>query len=80
MYSNLDVIALWSWFLGSHTYSVRAFCFGRRVCRLSVPRQISKIKRDRREISSSLWEIGVGEQEYDVRIYFAPEVAKYSKK
>ena len=22
--------------LGSHTYSVRAFCFGRRVCRLSV--------------------------------------------
>jgi len=39
---------------GSHTYSVRAFCFGRRVCRLSVPGQISKTKRDRREISSLL--------------------------
>ena len=46
-------------FLGSHTYSVRAFCFGRRVCRsvcrLSVPRQISKIRRDGREISSPLY-------------------------
>jgi len=44
--------------LGSHTYSVRAVCFGRRislsVCRLSVPRQMSKIRRDRREISSPL--------------------------
>jgi len=36
----------------ARTLTVRAFCFGRRVCRLSVPRQISKIKRDRREISS----------------------------
>ena len=36
--------------LGSHTYSVRVFCFGRPVCRLSVPRQISKTKRERREI------------------------------
>ena len=40
--------------LGSHTVSVRAFCNGRRVCRLSVPRQVSKTKRDRREIQISL--------------------------
>ena len=48
--------------LGLHTYSVRAFCFGRRVCRLclssavclSVPRQISKTTRDTRKILSSL--------------------------
>jgi len=40
--------------LDSHTVSVRALCNGRRVCRLSVPRQISKTKRDRREISSHL--------------------------
>ena len=44
---------------------------GRRVCRLSVclsvPRQFSNTKGDRREISSPLREIGVAEQEYDVR-------------
>jgi len=48
--------------LGSYIYSVRAFCFGRCICCLSVPHQISKTKQDRREISSSLWEIGVAEQ------------------
>jgi len=37
--------------LGSHTYEVRAFCFGRRVCRLSVPRQVSITKQDRRDIT-----------------------------
>jgi len=52
--------------IGSHTYSVRAFCFGHRVC-LSVPRQISETTRYTHEISSPLKEIGVGEQEYDVR-------------
>ena len=41
--------------LGSHT---AAFCNGRRLCRLSVPRQISKTKQDRREISSPLGPIG----------------------
>ena len=39
--------------LGSHTYSVRDLRNGRRVC-LSVPRQIFKIMRDGREISSPL--------------------------
>jgi len=34
--------------LGSlHTYSMTAFCFGRRVCRLSVPRYISRTTLDR---------------------------------
>jgi len=41
-------------FLGSHAISLRAFCNGRRVCHLSVPRQISKTERDRRDISSPL--------------------------
>jgi len=54
---------------GSHCrtlLSVIAFCFGRHVCHLSVPRQISKIKRNRREISSSLYEILVAEQDHDI--------------
>ena len=38
----------------THTVSVRALCNGRRVCRLSLPLQISKTKRHRREISSPL--------------------------
>jgi len=41
-----------------HTYSGRAFCFGRRVCLssvcLSVQLQVSNTKRHRREISSPL--------------------------
>ena len=52
---------------------VRAFCFGRCVCRLSsavclsVRHQISETTRDTRQISSPLQEIGVGDQELDVR-------------
>ena len=53
--------------LGLHTYSLRAFCFGRRICRLSVLHQISYTKQDRHEILSPLWEIGVAEQEYDIK-------------
>ena len=64
--------------LGSHTYSVKAFCSGRRICRLpsvclpsvvcpSVPRQISETTPDLLKISLPLQEIGVAEQEYDVR-------------
>ena len=57
--------------ISSHTVGVRAFCFGRHVCLssvcLSVSRQFSIIKRDRREISSPSYEIGVVEQESDVR-------------
>jgi len=37
------------------------------VCCLSIWYHISKTKRDRRQISSPLHEIGVAEQEYDVR-------------
>jgi len=58
------------WFLGPHTVNVRAFCFGRHLCRLSsVLRLISKTKGGRREISSPLYEIWVAEHEYDVRLY-----------
>jgi len=53
--------------LGSHAVSVRAKCNVCRICRLSVPRQISKTKQDRHKISSLLWEISVAEQEYDIR-------------
>jgi len=60
--------------LGSHTYSVRPFYFGRRICRLlsvvclSVPRQISKLS----EIGAN-FVIFIGnrfaEQENDVRFF-----------
>jgi len=63
-------------FLIRLAHSVRAFCFGRRVC-LSVPHQISKIKRDLSEISLPILEIGVAEQ--DMTSDFSPEVAKYPK-
>ena len=56
--------------LGSRTYS------GRLMKR--SPRQISKIKRDSREISSHLHEIGVAEQEYYVR-FCAKSIVKYPK-
>jgi len=36
--------------LGSHTVSVKALCNSRCICCRSVLHQISKIKRDRREI------------------------------
>ena len=54
------------------------------VCRLSVPRQISITKRDRREVSSPLQEIRVRDQEYDVRfctgsIYIPPKNPKTPK-
>jgi len=45
------------------------------VCRLSVPCQISKAKRNRREISSHLHEIGVAEQ--NMTSDSALKVAKY---
>jgi len=47
-----------------HTYTVSA-----RAILFRSPRQISKTKRDGREISSPLWEIGVAEDEYDVRFF-----------
>ena len=40
--------------LDLHIYIVRAFCFSRCFCHLSVSRQISKTKRDRRKILSPL--------------------------
>jgi len=40
--------------LGSYIYDVRAWCFRQHICRLSVPRQISKTKWDSREIPSPL--------------------------
>jgi len=45
--------------------SPRLVC--RLVCCLSVSRQISETTRHTHEISSPLKEIGVAEQEYDVR-------------
>jgi len=61
--------------LGSYTFSVRAICFGRHVCRLSVPHQISKTKQDRHEMSPLLWETGSPSK--NMTSEFAPEVAKY---
>ena len=40
--------------LGSHTYSVRAPCFGCHVCHLSEPHQISKTTQDMCKILSPL--------------------------
>jgi len=63
--------------LGSHTVSVRAFCFSRRVCRLSVPRQISKLSgigaKFRRLNRKS------GSPSKNMTSDIAPEVAKYLK-
>jgi len=46
--------------LGSHTYGVRAFYFGRRVCRLrlSVPRQISKTSEIGAKFRHLYWKSG----------------------
>jgi len=65
--------------LGSHTYSVRAFCFGRSICRLSVC--LSRVR------SCKLSEIGAkfyqlyrksGSASKNMTLDFAPDVAKYS--
>ena len=48
------------------------------ICRLFVPRQISKISRGRREISSPLSEIG--SESKNMMSDFAPEVVKCPKK
>ena len=61
----------------AHLQCESPFCFGRRVCRLSVPRQISKIKRDsvakfRHSYRKSLSE----RQSKNITSDFAPEVAK----
>jgi len=67
--------------LGSHTYSVRAFCFGRRVC-LSVCLSIC-LSRVR---SRKLGEIGAkfrhpytksGSESKNMKSDSAPEVVKY---
>ena len=70
-------------FLGSHTYSVRAFCFGRRVC-LSVC--LSSVVCMSRVRSRKLGEICAkfrhryrksGSESKNTTSDFAPEVAKY---
>jgi len=56
--------------LGSHTYSVKAFSFGRLVCLLSVV-CLSRVRsRQLSEISAkflTFQEIGVADQEYDFK-------------
>jgi len=71
----LNISRIFRLLLGSHTYNVRAFCFGPAyifcllsVC-LTVPCQISKTQRDRCEISLPLQEVRVTEQACDVRFY-----------
>jgi len=53
--------------LGSHTYREPSVSVAASVVCLSVPRQISETTRDTHGISLPYWEIGVAEQEYDVR-------------
>jgi len=58
--------------LGLDTVSVRVLWNGccichLSICLLSVPRQISRSKRDTYKIMSPLQEIGVAKQEYNVR-------------
>jgi len=63
--------------LGSHTFSVTAFCFGRRVCCLSVLRQISKKSETGAELHLLYRKLGLPSKH--MTSDFAPEVAKYPK-
>jgi len=62
--------------LGSHTYSVRAFCFGRRVCLLSVC-PASDFENWAREVWNFV--TFIGNPSKCMTSDFAPEVAKYPK-
>jgi len=83
--SLFAIIYLFPALLGSHTYSVRAFCFSRSICHLFVSLSVSVICLSR-IISRKLSEIGAkfcrlcrksGSPSKNVTSAFAPEIAKY---
>ena len=66
--------------LGLYTYSVRAFCFGRRVCRLSIClSSLSRVRsRKLREIRAKFRHLyrKLGSPSKNITSEFALEVAK----